>query len=214
MTTCARIRWKKGAGEMSKPNSRKIELEKTRSGILEVASDLFMEKGFKNTSTREIAEKCHITQPNLYHHFKNKKELYIAVIEELTNKVQIDLFEIINEPLDIEVKLTKMVNVLLEKHPTNLFLMLNDMFVEMADQTHANLYVMFKKTYVDSFMAVFQEPANAAKLRPGVSVADGARFVLYNVSAILSIQNTYQKTTKQKDIDSFIQMMLYGISNQ
>ena len=66
---------------MEKPNKRKADLERTRQIILSVASELFMTKGFKNTSTREIALKANITQPNLYHHFKNKKELYLAVID-------------------------------------------------------------------------------------------------------------------------------------
>ncbi len=58
---------------MEKPNKRKADLERTRQIILSVASELFMTKGFKNTSTREIALKANITQPNLYHHFKIKK---------------------------------------------------------------------------------------------------------------------------------------------
>ncbi|MGH2183148.1 TetR/AcrR family transcriptional regulator, partial [Enterococcus faecalis] len=54
---------------MEKPNKRKADLEPTRQIILSVASELFMTKEFKNTSTREIALKANITQPNLYHHF-------------------------------------------------------------------------------------------------------------------------------------------------
>ena len=48
---------------MEKPNKRKADLERTRQIILSVASELFMTKGFKNTSTREIALKANITQP-------------------------------------------------------------------------------------------------------------------------------------------------------
>ena len=47
---------------MEKPNKRKADLERTRQIILSVASELFMTKGFKNTSTREIALKR--TLPN------------------------------------------------------------------------------------------------------------------------------------------------------
>lgn len=73
---------------MEKTNKRKEDLARTHEAILSVASELFMAKGFKNTSTREIALQANITQPNLYHHFKNKKELYIAVISQLTERVQ------------------------------------------------------------------------------------------------------------------------------
>ena len=45
----------------------------TKQIILHEAGELFMERGFQATSTREIAEKAEITQPNLYYHFKTKK---------------------------------------------------------------------------------------------------------------------------------------------
>ena len=89
---------------MEKPNKRKADLERTRQIILSVASELFMTKGFKNTSTREIALKANITQPNLYHHFKNKKELYLAVIEELTSRVQEELVPIVSGNASVEEK--------------------------------------------------------------------------------------------------------------
>ncbi len=49
----------------------------TRHQILEVASSLFMNHGFLATSTRKIATEVGITQPNLYHHFRNKEEIYV-----------------------------------------------------------------------------------------------------------------------------------------
>lgn len=39
-----------------------------------------MELGYRKVSTRMIAEHCGITQPALYHHFKNKQDIYKEVI--------------------------------------------------------------------------------------------------------------------------------------
>lgn len=198
---------------MGKVNTRKVELEKTRQAILTVASELFMSKGFKHTSTREIAEQVQITQPNLYHHFKNKKELYLAVIKQLTDNVRADLILIVASELPLEQKLFKMIVLLIDKHPTNLFLMLNDMFVEMDPESHGELYLVFKETYSDNFAAVFKQETNLKSLRDGVTVDDAARFVLYNVSSMLSIQQTYQKTSRHDDIKLFIDFMLHGINS-
>ena len=140
---------------MEKPNKRKADLERTRQIILSVASELFMTKGFKNTSTREIALKANITQPNLYHHFKNKKELYLAVIEELTSRVQEELVPIVSGNASVEEKLYQLIKVLLDEHPTNLFLMLNDMFQEMGPDYNRTLYQIFKKTYINNIAAIF-----------------------------------------------------------
>jgi AcrR family transcriptional regulator len=45
--------------------------------MLDVATKLFAEKGFKAVSIREIAHKCGVTLSSLYHHFGNKWALYI-----------------------------------------------------------------------------------------------------------------------------------------
>ena len=185
---------------MEKPNKRKADLERTRQIILSVASELFMTKGFKNTSTREIALKANITQPNLYHHFKNKKELYLAVIEELTSRVKEELVPVVSGNASVE-----------EKHPTNLFLMLNDMFQEMGPDYNRTLYQIFKKTYINNIAAIFESEPETNCLQEGISVDDATRFILYNVSALLSIEKTYQRKTVDDDVKKFIQFMLHGV---
>ena len=187
---------------MEKPNKRKADLERTRQIILSVASELFMTKGFKNTSTREIALKANITQPNLYHHFKNKKELYLAVIEELTSRVQEELVPIVSGNASVEEKLYQL---------TNLFLMLNDMFQEMGPYYNRTLYQIFKKTYINNIAAIFESEPETNCLQEGISVDDATRFILYNVSALLSIEKTYQRKTVDDDVKKFIQFMLHGV---
>ena len=53
-----------------------------RDQIIQVATDLFMEIGFTATSTRQIAQILNISQPALYHHFKNKDDLLIYFVRE------------------------------------------------------------------------------------------------------------------------------------
>lgn len=55
--------------------TRKEEMQLTRKKILKEAQILFMQKGYKSTSTREIAQQSKITQPALYHHFKDKETI-------------------------------------------------------------------------------------------------------------------------------------------
>lgn len=48
--------------------------------IIAYATELFMTQGYLATSTRQIAKGLHITQPAIYHHFKNKEEIYVEVL--------------------------------------------------------------------------------------------------------------------------------------
>jgi len=46
--------------------------EDTRQRILDVASELFVERGYDATSLREIAERLGVTKAALYYHFASK----------------------------------------------------------------------------------------------------------------------------------------------
>jgi AcrR family transcriptional regulator len=51
----------------------------TRERILDVALDLFTEKGYDKTSLREIAEPLGITKAALYYHFASKEDILMAL---------------------------------------------------------------------------------------------------------------------------------------
>ena len=61
----------------------------TRKRILDVAEDLFSEKGFDGTGMEEIAQKTSINKATIYYHFKSKND----IIEALFNSIVIDLNE-------------------------------------------------------------------------------------------------------------------------
>ena len=56
--------------------------EERRAAIVQAASRLFSEKGFRGTTTRELAAAVGVTEPVLYEHFRTKSDLYSAIIGE------------------------------------------------------------------------------------------------------------------------------------
>ena len=59
----------------------------TRTEILDVASELFTEKGYDATSLREIAERLGITKAALYYHFRSKDDILRALLEPMNTVV-------------------------------------------------------------------------------------------------------------------------------
>lgn len=51
----------------------------TRERILDIALDLFTEKGYDKTSLREIADRVGFTKAALYYHFSSKGDLLMAL---------------------------------------------------------------------------------------------------------------------------------------
>ena len=59
--------------------------EKTEKLIISVATKLFLEKGYENTSLNDIVKNLGgLTKGAIYSHFKSKEEIYQAVVYELS----------------------------------------------------------------------------------------------------------------------------------
>jgi TetR/AcrR family transcriptional regulator len=52
-----------------------------RAAIVRAAIRLFAEKGFRGTTTRELAAAVGVTEPVLYQHFRDKRALHKAIVE-------------------------------------------------------------------------------------------------------------------------------------
>ena len=55
----------------------------TRADIVHSARDLFAQHGFSATTTAEVAAQAGVTVGALFHHFRDKVELFTAVFDEL-----------------------------------------------------------------------------------------------------------------------------------
>lgn len=59
-----------------------IILDKRKEQILEASLEEFSQKGFSGTKISDIVKRAEISQGLLYHYYKSKEELYLAVIEK------------------------------------------------------------------------------------------------------------------------------------
>lgn len=68
--------------------STRLTAGERRQAIIEAASKLFAEKGFRGVTTREVAQAVGVSEPVLYQHFQTKRDLYVAIIESISTEVQ------------------------------------------------------------------------------------------------------------------------------
>jgi AcrR family transcriptional regulator len=65
----------------------------TRAALLKIARKFFAERGYADTATEEIVRRARVTRGALYHHFKDKQDLFRAVLHEEQTRVAVKCTE-------------------------------------------------------------------------------------------------------------------------
>src|ERR1700753_612446 len=60
----------------------------TRQIILDTAARMFRERGFAETTTRDLGKAAGIRGPSLYHHFETKQDLLFGVCRESVRRLE------------------------------------------------------------------------------------------------------------------------------
>jgi AcrR family transcriptional regulator len=73
------------------PTRRDQHVTDTRNALVEAARQLFTAQGYAATGTEEIVAAARVTRGALYHHFRDKTDLFRAVMEHVAREVAEDL---------------------------------------------------------------------------------------------------------------------------
>jgi TetR/AcrR family acrAB operon transcriptional repressor len=75
----------------------KEEAQETRSRILDTAEQVFFEKGVSRTSLTDIAEAAGVTRGAIYWHFKNKGDVFEAMLA----RIKLPMDEMVDSTFDV-----------------------------------------------------------------------------------------------------------------
>ncbi len=71
---------------MSTTASR-LSADARREQLLEVAIDAFAKSGYHSTSMNDVAAAAGVTKPVLYQHFDSKRALYVALLDDVGDRI-------------------------------------------------------------------------------------------------------------------------------
>lgn len=102
-------------------------VSKTREKLIEVARQLFIKKGVENTTMNDIATASEKGRRTVYTYFKNKKEIFNAVVSQQSDKIIEELRALSHLPLP---PLDKLRNYLTERF------LLFDRLTQQSEKIH------------------------------------------------------------------------------
>lgn len=67
---------------------RRLSPEESKQIILASAKELFIHSGYNKTTTADLCKATNMSKGNIYHHFKNKEEIFLHVLKEYVQEIE------------------------------------------------------------------------------------------------------------------------------
>ncbi|MBO6101585.1 MAG: TetR/AcrR family transcriptional regulator, partial [Spirochaetaceae bacterium] len=74
-----------------------VEHDKRKHTILDKALDVFVDEGYEDATFQKIADRCGIMRTTLYLYFRNKREIFISSIRQLTTNIELSLLDVMHD---------------------------------------------------------------------------------------------------------------------
>ncbi|MEZ7892200.1 MAG: TetR/AcrR family transcriptional regulator [Candidatus Wallbacteria bacterium] len=185
--------------------------------ILETLLELISQKGFKSTTTREIAASAGITEVTLYRHFSSKEEMFAEVAEKYTAVGLLHKLPPEIEKLPFKKKLNLITRKLLEvfKKQSKVFrIMLSE---SMMHPQQAKMH--FEKVPFQIIIKVsefFQEEIDAGRINPSLKPRLMARallgmFISYTLLQEMLYGKEFESFDFDEVIDNYLEIFLNGV---
>lgn len=149
---------------------KSVDRELTRDMIMDAARDLFATKGYEHVSMRQIANNLGYSHGAIYYHFKNKAELFYALVEDHFKMLNNILEEIVDQEMDAREKLRE--------------IFVGYIQFGLTHQSHYEIMFLIKDDEVRNF--INQEPNHAYDnfARNVYSLCEGKNVTLQDIWSI------------------------------
>jgi len=169
-----------------KTNSRKEE-------IINVASRLFNEKGYKTVSMRDIATAMDIKAASLYNHINGKQEILSEIILKVAEEFTTGMENVVGENSSAIEKVEKVIEMHIDitvNYSEALAALNNDwMHLEKAD---LSAFVKMREDYEENFRKIIKQGIEAGEIKP-----NHPEVILFSIlSTLRTLYLWYQKRGK------------------
>jgi TetR/AcrR family transcriptional regulator, cholesterol catabolism regulator len=147
--------------------------QETRRQILTKAAELFLAKGYKGVSMKQIAEAVEVTSAALYYHFpKGKEDLFTTMIETVfVDEGLAGVDKVVAATKDVREQLTLLTAALLTLPlDERLSTLLRDAREHLKDPEHQQVILSLLDRIRRQVTGLFQAAHDAGAIRPDLPV--------------------------------------------
>ena len=186
-----------------------------RAELLAIAAGLFAERGFKNTTVRDIAEASGILSGSLYHHFDSKE----SMVDEILSTFQEELFAaydaVLASDVDAREKLDRCVRLsfaAIDQHQHEVAIFQNDAAYLGGFERFGYLAERNAQSR-DVWVTLLTEGVEAGVLRDDLDIELTYRFIRDTVWVAVKWYRPGGKHSHTEIADQYLTILLDGISH-
>lgn len=163
----------------------------TRQNILDVAFEEILLKGYQGLRVDEILKKTGFTKGAFYHHFKSKKELGHAVIDEVLNpwihERWIKPLKDVKDPINDLIGMMNLAREEININELHTGCPLNNLTQEMSplDESFRIRIATIWETWYEALAETFERGQQAGLIKQDVNPRNIARFLIATIEGII-----------------------------
>jgi AcrR family transcriptional regulator len=186
-----------------------------RDAILDTSAKLFSQQGYKEVSIRDIAQACGMTNAALYYHFKNKEDLFLAMLQRDHEQTLVALRAAANGPGDLRVDLKQLVacyaEVTCQRRQS-----FQTLRRDLSNVENVRGHRLFAEMH-SSFMRPLEERLTQAQADGELQPGD-ARFyarLLHGMIIALTFEGKpgKQRKVSAQEVDAAVEVFLHGVTS-
>lgn len=184
-----------------------------RENIINAATKVFSQYGFKKTSMEDIARALRMGKSSIYYYFKGKEEIFQAVVDREANLLRVKVKEILESQSPVTEKLRSYVKMRMDliKHLSNYMEILKN-----DDLMNLELTEKFRKKYDDEEITIVRQILEEGSNNGMLKVKDLNLSALAIVTAMKGLEIPLVTSTMGVEnlnmvIDDMLDILFYGI---
>jgi len=187
-----------------------MKKQNTREKLLDITFQEVYINGYASTSVDAILKKAAVPKGSMYHHFKSKKELVLAMVKERLYPKMDEFFKLNSTNSAYEA----LENLFLAMSKNRMLITygcpMYRLMVELSpvDKDFDNMFVEKYTQLVDSFKILLQKDVKAGLLDSKLDTKEFASFVIHSTWGVLSLSPTLSSSKNLlKDTDYILQLL-------
>lgn len=152
---------------MTQPGSSGVS-HSMRQEILTAARALFISQGYRGLSMNILARAVGVSKAAIYYHFQDKEELFLEVLNELLNEIELLIDQVITRETDSRKQIRALIVLILAWPPDqrSVIRLASQEMIQLSPRARQKFDRLYHEKFISKIQGILEHGIQAGELRP------------------------------------------------